>query len=219
MRAIYSGMEGVGTRAAFSSQIVNYAVDDLVSLLSPKRRAGDGRNLRIFQEAEIDGQRGENARLSGSTRFVRLSGLHLWSLLLDKDGQLVWRPKTSIEEEDSGGLPPDQRSDRPKVVRAGHGGTSRPTQPHHGWIDELLFAKDPWVNLSDRNPTCLQRLVDGCVGSTRCRRDRRSRAIRSNICIVSWDLSCSACATATFRGRQHGLVQPDAENLHVSLMS
>src|SRR5450755_2797145 len=45
--------------------------------------------------------------------------------------------------------------------------------------------------------------VGGYVGSTRCRRDKRSRAFPINICTVSWDLSCSACATATFRGRQH----------------
>src|ERR1700686_215336 len=45
--------------------------------------------------------------------------------------------------------------------------------------------------------------VGGYVESTRCRRDKRSRAIPINICTVSWDLSYSACATATFRGRKH----------------
>src|SRR5450631_2926604 len=45
--------------------------------------------------------------------------------------------------------------------------------------------------------------VGGCVGSTRCRRDKRSRAIPTMFCTESWVSSNSACATATFRGRQH----------------
>src|SRR5271166_3495273 len=101
-------MEGVGIRAAFSSQ--NRELRGRPGdLLSPKRRAGDGRDAQHLSEAEVDGQRGENARLSGSTQIVRLSGLHLWSLLLVKDGKLICE-RTSVEEKDSGGLSPDQRS-------------------------------------------------------------------------------------------------------------
>jgi hypothetical protein len=45
--------------------------------------------------------------------------------------------------------------------------------------------------------------VGGCVGSTRCRRETRSRAIPTMFCTVGWVWSDSACVTATFRGRTH----------------
>ncbi len=87
----------------------------------------------------------------------------------------------------------------------------RDTEEQVGQLNRIMVG---WANYFCQGPVgkpyrivtqhaCKKAPSRGCVGSTRCRRDRRSRAIPINICIVSWDLSCSACATATFRGRQH----------------
>ena len=65
MRRFILGWKVLGHEQRFQAQIVNYA-DDFVICCRRNADAGDGRDAEHDAEAEIDGQRGEDARLSGS---------------------------------------------------------------------------------------------------------------------------------------------------------
>ena len=108
MRRFILGWKVLGHEQRFRAQIVNYA-DDFVICCRGNADAGDGRDAEHDGEAEVDGQRGEDARLSGAGRIVRLSGLHVRDVLL-ADGRMAVHHRASVGEEDSGDLSPRSAS-------------------------------------------------------------------------------------------------------------
>ena len=79
MRRFVLGWKKLGHEKRLQAYIVNYA-DDLV--ICCRGGADAGHDV----EAEVDGERNEDAGLFFARREVRLSGVHVWALLLDEDG-------------------------------------------------------------------------------------------------------------------------------------
>ena len=111
--------------------------------------------------------------------------------------------RTSVEEEDSGDLSPNQRVDQPAVVLAGRGRASRSAQPDHGWLGATTSATGLSANRTGPSPNMpAAGSVGGCVRSTRCRVGH-VHATRTNTCTRSLAWSSFVCLTSTSRGRTH----------------
>jgi hypothetical protein len=85
MRRFVLGWNKLGHGKRLSAYIVNYGrwPRDLLSWLN---RTSSGRDGGHDAEAEVNGERDEDAGLHAAGREIRLSGLHVWSLLLAEDG-------------------------------------------------------------------------------------------------------------------------------------
>jgi hypothetical protein len=78
--------------------------------------------LDAVQQAEIDGERGQDAALPSLERIVRLLGLHDRQVLFARDGAGVhWN--ATVAEEDRPGLPGDSCNDRPRRAVGRCGGS------------------------------------------------------------------------------------------------
>ena len=85
MRRFVLGWKKLGHEQRLGASIVNYA-DDLVICCRGRARRSPGRDAGHDDEAEADGERNQDAGLEAAGREVRLSGLHVWPVLLAEDG-------------------------------------------------------------------------------------------------------------------------------------
>ena len=180
MRRFILGWKVLGYERRFQAKIVNYA-DDLV--ICCRRNADQAMDAMrsIFRKLKLTVNEEKTHVCQVPDESFDFLGYTFGRCYSARTGSSYVSQRPS-KKKDSGGLSPDQRSDRPTVMLAGHGGTSRPTQPHHGGMGELLLPRTRGQAVSDRNSTCrADGSVGGCVASTRCRRDKRSRAIPTSI--------------------------------------
>ena len=126
MRRFVLAWKVLGYELRFQASVVNYA-DDLVICCRPERPAAMDAIRTSFERLGLTVNEEKTRLVSGSTRIVRLSGLHLWSLLLVKDGTLVCGPTCRRREAVQAVC--SQRIHEVTnraVVLAGARGTSRP---------------------------------------------------------------------------------------------
>ena len=89
------------------------------------------------------------------------------------------------------------------MVLAGRGRASRPAQPDHGWLGELLLPRSRRASRTGPSPNMRATgSVGGCVRSTRCRVGH-VHATRTNTCTRSLAWSSFVCLISTSRGRTH----------------
>src|SRR6516162_4291118 len=104
-------------------------------------RAGHVRDAGHDDQAEIDGERTEDASMSPAGRYVHVSGVNVRASVLDSDGTVLPWAETRAEE-DPQAVSRDQRTDRSPHVSAGHLGRSTDAQPEVTWLDKLLLSGD-----------------------------------------------------------------------------
>ena len=153
MRRFILAWKVLGHENRLQAKIVNYA-DDFV--ICCRRSADTAMNAMrsIMQKLKLT----VNEEKTHICRFpdgvVRLSGLYVRSTLLAKDGSEANHP-TSVQEEDSGDLSPNQRDDQQSVEPTRCGGASGSAQPYHGWLGELLLPRSRWATVPHCDRTCL----------------------------------------------------------------
>ena len=101
MRRFVLGWKVLGHERRLDAHIVNYA-DDFVICCRGSAGEGDGRHAGHDGQAEVDGEREEDAAVSGAGRDVRLSGVHHRSVLLAADGLGLHRDPAVGQEGPSG---------------------------------------------------------------------------------------------------------------------
>src|SRR5512135_247162 len=147
-------LEDPGTRAAVEShdrQLRGRSRD----LLSGHGRGGDVRDAAHDVQAEVDGQRGQDAAASDSRGDVRLSGLYDRPVLLAADGTVLYRD-TPVGEEDRAPSGRDPRDHRPPLVVDGSRGPSGATEPAAAGVVELLLPRPREPGVPCPRPALLQ---------------------------------------------------------------
>ena len=140
MRRFILGWKALGHEQRFQAKIVNYA-DDLVICCRRNAEQAMDAMRSIFRKLKLTVNEEKTHVCQVPRRIVRLSGLHVWVAATRRRTGNSYVEPTSLEEEDSGGLSPDQRSDQPTMVLAGYRGASGPTQPDHGRVGKLLLPR------------------------------------------------------------------------------
>ena len=85
MRRFVLGWKQLGHEKRLKASIVNYA-DDLVICCRGNAEEALATMREHDGEAEVDGERDQDAGLQAAGREVRFSGLYVWALLLAADG-------------------------------------------------------------------------------------------------------------------------------------
>src|SRR3954468_7104465 len=123
-------------------------------LLSRHGRRGHDRDAGHDVQAEVDGQRGQDAAASGPRGDVRLSGLYDRPVLLAADGTVLSRD-TPVGERDPAPLSRDQRDDRSPMGLARRAGTDLSPQQETGGVGELLLPGPGEQGVSSRGQAYL----------------------------------------------------------------
>src|SRR5262249_10589035 len=137
---VHPGLEAVGPRTAAASSY-RQLCRRLRDLHAGPGRAAHGRDAGHDDQAEIDGERTEDASMSPAGRHVHVSGVHVRTSVFDSDGTVLPWAETRAEE-DPQAVSRDQRTDRSPYVSAGHLGRSTDAQPEVTWLDKLLLSGD-----------------------------------------------------------------------------
>ena len=139
MRRFILGWKVLGHEQRFQAKIVNYA-DDLVICCRRNAEQAMAAMRDMIRKLKLTVNEEKTHVCQVPRESFDFLGYTFGRCYSSTDGQLVCEP-TSVEEEDSGGLSPDQRTDQPTMVLAGYRGTSRPTQPDAGRVGKLLLPR------------------------------------------------------------------------------
>jgi hypothetical protein len=85
MRRFVLGWKKLGYEKCLKAYVVNYA-DDLVICCRDQAEEALATMRNIHAEAEVNGERNEDAGLQAAGREIRFSGVYVWTLLLAADG-------------------------------------------------------------------------------------------------------------------------------------
>ena len=94
---VHSGLEAVGPRGAAASSHCQLC-GRLRDLHAWPSRGGDGGDAAHDGQAEIGGERTEDAAVSPAGRYVHVSGVHVWSSLFASDGRVLCGASTGTEK-------------------------------------------------------------------------------------------------------------------------
>jgi len=104
-------------------------------------RRGSAAHARDHGQAEAHGQRGEDTRLQGTGRAVRLSGFYVWAAVFDAHGTgSSWLP--AVEEKHPAHGSEDPCADRRSEGMARDHSVGEPVEPHVTWLGELLSGRE-----------------------------------------------------------------------------